>query len=221
MNDNRDECSFTGCTRAVRSLGLCSGHYYQSHRGQELRPLRPTAAARVDALCSVDECGRRPVAFGLCQSHRKRQKAGVALGSIRGVQPSQVRDETGRKHCARCGEWKAEGQFHGNARQADGLDSNCTVCARVKSVMIRFNLTESAYWQMLEQQRGVCAICGDPPNGKSLSVDHDHGCCPERGRSCGKCVRALLCAPCNTAIDSMRDDPSRLRAAAAYLDGFE
>lgn len=34
-------CAFDGCDNASKSNGLCSGHYQQHHKGQELRPLIP------------------------------------------------------------------------------------------------------------------------------------------------------------------------------------
>ena len=40
-------CSFTNCGRPFRARGLCSGHYQQVRRGQELTPLGET---RGDAL---------------------------------------------------------------------------------------------------------------------------------------------------------------------------
>lgn len=71
---------------------------------------------------------------------------------------------------------------------------------------------------MLNEQGGVCAVCGGVnENGRALAVDHDHACCPD-SKSCGSCVRALLCIGCNTAIGSMQDDPERLLKAAAYLE---
>ncbi|WP_420823252.1 MULTISPECIES: endonuclease domain-containing protein [Streptomyces] len=48
----------------------------------------------------------------------------------------------------------------------------------------------------------VCALCQagpsvEPsPDAPSFWHDHDHRCCPS-GRSCGRCVRGLLCLPCN------------------------
>ncbi|MEU0663871.1 endonuclease VII domain-containing protein [Streptomyces lavendulocolor] len=66
---------------------------------------------------------------------------------------------------------------------------------------------------------GTCAICGRPDGeGRALSVDHDHGCCPEGDRTCGKCVRGLVCGACNHGLGKFRDSPELLRAAAAYLE---
>jgi hypothetical protein len=60
--------------------------------------------------------------------------------------------------------------------------------------MRRYGLTIARYEEMLEGQRGVCAICDGLPSGKnkSLCVDHDH----ETGA-----VRGLLCHRCNALID--------------------
>jgi hypothetical protein len=38
-------CKFAGCGRAVRTMGYCNGHYLQSWRGQELKPLRTVVYA--------------------------------------------------------------------------------------------------------------------------------------------------------------------------------
>lgn len=55
-------CSFDGCDNPHKARGLCDGHYIQQHKGQELRPLRPSSQgltfeqrfwAKVD---KTDEC---------------------------------------------------------------------------------------------------------------------------------------------------------------------
>lgn len=63
----------------------------------------------------------------------------------------------------------------------------------------RYNLTPERYNEMLDRQGGQCGICQRPNNGlvKSFCIDHDHRCCPEQRRSCGSCVRGLLCGGCN------------------------
>lgn len=89
-----------------------------------------------------------------------------------------------------------------------------------------FHLTVEQYDGMLAAQGGVCAICKQPETHQhrgrgmvvSLSVDHDHRCCPGK-TSCGKCVRGLLCDRCN--VGRFPDDPAILRAAADYFESFQ
>ncbi len=68
-----------------------------------------------------------------------------------------------------------------------------------------YAITVEQYAALLAYQSGACVGCGTTERaaGKALVVDHDHDCCPypaEAGyalRACGKCVRGLLCGPCN------------------------
>jgi hypothetical protein len=69
-----------------------------------------------------------------------------------------------------------------------------------EKLKFNYNLTPEKYLELFELQGGKCAICKFPPLEKRrLSVDHDHFCCPGT-RSCGKCIRALLCAYCNRQL---------------------
>jgi predicted nucleic acid-binding Zn ribbon protein len=82
-------------------------------------------------------------------------------------------------------------------------------------LVYNYGITEDQYQAMLEDQGNACAICGSPewPAGLhpgSPHVDHDHAT---------GAVRGLLCGHCNQGLGMFRDDPVRLRAAAAYLDG--
>lgn len=102
--------------------------------------------------------------------------------------------------------------------------SNCPADRPVydrKDIIYRhmFNLSLDDYNEMFADQGGRCAICGDPPSdARALAVDHDHSCCSGK-RSCGGCVRGLLCIRCNTALGAFRDNPKYLEAALAYLAG--
>lgn len=73
--------------------------------------------------------------------------------------------------------------------------------ARRSALKTRYGITVEQYQYLVEQQHGVCAICGNPPSGqnKRLVVDHDHSCCPTR-ETCGRCLRGLLCSPCNLKL---------------------
>jgi len=62
----------------------------------------------------------------------------------------------------------------------------------------RYGLTLEDYDQMIEDQDGVCAICGRINNdGRRLYVDHNH--------KTGK-IRALLCHHCNSKLGVLEDE---------------
>lgn len=73
----------------------------------------------------------------------------------------------------------------------------------------KYGITKVMFEQMMEEQNGVCAICKNPPNRNYLAVDHDHSCCPG-ARTCGECVRGLLCASCNSVLGRLNDDATNL-----------
>ena len=81
----------------------------------------------------------------------------------------------------------------------------------------RYGISLDDYERMLSEQGGACAICRTAPNGVRLAVDHDHSCCPTKSRSCGRCVRGLLCGTCNRGLGYFRDDPKLIAAALKYL----
>jgi hypothetical protein len=75
----------------------------------------------------------------------------------------------------------------------------------------RYGLTLEAYKQLIKNQDGKCAICGEIAQDtlSSLFVDHDH--------ITGK-IRGLLCIRCNAGIGFMQDNSDICRKAANYLE---
>ena len=194
----RDQpCQQDGCGEIVGfkgAKGLCERHYAELLRQRRRDWSEP---------CSVDGCSRSQLHRGLCKPHLRRFKEGDISRPVRA--------------------------WNGAPRvcQAPGCDafrvksaSYCPVHART---LWAYGLTPEAYDALLEAQGGCCAICGspDPRNGAQLrwAVDHDHACCPG-SKTCGKCVRGLLCHPCNHGLGKFGDNASVLRAAAAYLDRY-
>jgi hypothetical protein len=88
---------------------------------------------------------------------------------------------------------------------------------RDRRVERQFALTPDEYARLYEHQGRRCAICRRATGAtKRLAVDHDHTCCPGP-TSCGRCVRGLLCGPCNDVMAHARDDADYFRRAIRYL----
>lgn len=166
--------------------------------------------------CSYGRCGRPVYARGWCGGHYNQQRLGKPLRPLRGS-PDWVADhlnKDGEKECSKCKRWLPVSEFYQRGDVA-GLRAFCRRC----NILRRMGITAADYDRLLAEQGGRCAICGatEEDNGRALCVDHDHRCCP-KNRSCGECVRGLLCDGCNTGIGYMEDTPARLRNAADYLD---
>ena len=138
----------------------------------------------------------------------------------------------GMKQCTYCKELQPVAMFSMDSSRSDGLNAICKECGSVlrkryrksdngfavsknKRLNQRFGITLDEYNEMLEEQGGVCAICGGEEtteycNGRvrQLAVDHDH----RTGE-----VRGLLCHLCNRGIGMFRDSPIYLERAAEYL----
>jgi hypothetical protein len=114
-----------------------------------------------------------------------------------------------RRTCTKCGEAKLLRAF------GPGTAHVCHTCKdRVKhnAMLLRtYGITGDEYDAILVAQNGCCSVCGKAGTGSKrwLSVDHDHKT---------KRVRGLLHAACNRLLGYARDDPQRLRSAAAYLE---
>jgi hypothetical protein len=91
----------------------------------------------------------------------------------------------------------------------------------------KYSVTPERFARILAAQGGGCAGCGaasGDSSGRRFHVDHDHTCCPNRPRpscrhpTCGRCIRGLLCWPCNLILGRCADDPTVLLALCRYLE---
>ena len=86
--------------------------------------------------------------------------------------------------------------------------------ASERHLRYKYGLDRRGVQELIEQQGGACALCRTEL-GDVYHVDHDHSCCPGK-KTCGKCVRGVLCRKCNLGLGQFNDDPDLLAAAAAY-----
>lgn len=91
---------------------------------------------------------------------------------------------------------------------------------RKQSLIENYRISDERYQELLSIQDFRCGICKEHQRDlkKSLGVDHDHNCCPGK-KSCGKCIRGLLCQKCNMGIGLLSDDKNILNSAIIYLGG--
>lgn len=133
--------------------------------------------------------------------------------------PSSEMWRSGKRKCSACKEYQSPESYGSNKDSKDGLSYSCRDCAADNQRRIKYGITSAQYNKMLADQGGRCAVCGSLgcQSGKKLAVDHDHGCCPGK-KSCGQCIRKLLCQKCNQALGLFGDDPDLLRKAAGYIE---
>lgn len=183
------DCGVIGCAKKRQAAGLCHMHYCRQRSGKLDEPYVILHAI----LCGFDECNEHARAGWVCIEHASQQ---ARFGYMWPV-----------GKCREClQEWDISRR-----------ESLCATC--LKNPGRRHNLTRLQYEDLLRHQLHRCAICqSDTPQGVGTwHLDHDHRCCPGE-TSCGKCVRAALCAKCNWGLGNFGDDPQVLRKAAEYLE---
>lgn len=141
--------------------------------------------------CEIEECETKHYAKGMCSRHYHRERA-----KVNPPDPEKLR--------------AAQERYWAKPGSLDARRDN----VRVR----RYNITGDEYARLLERQGRCCAICKRHQSefAKWFCVDHDHRCCP-RDKSCGKCIRGLLCLDCNIGIGKLLDNVAVLQAAIDYL----
>ena len=99
----------------------------------------------------------------------------------------------------------------------------------LRYTLYNHRMTMEQYTALRLEQADRCGACKEPlrfGETRAVTVDHDPRCCEyetlSTGRtkgsiSCGKCVRALLCSPCNRAIGFFERYPQRVHMWIDYL----
>ena len=116
----------------------------------------------------------------------------------------------GDTYCSECKRLNTKKAYYKNPTKFAGYRKK----SRLKT---KYCLTLEQWEQLFLHQNKQCAICGSSePNGRGWNIDHDHSCCPG-GRSCGKCIRGILCHSCNTGIGRFKDDIEIIKRAIKFL----
>ena len=195
--------------------------------------------------CTIDGCDRPSGTKTICATHRGRIKrygvpepyaelrCSVCSGPIT-MGPGGVRVVCDSMECRRARQNQRSRSHRAaqradpawRARQAETIKAwreanpdEWKRIARASTLRQAYGMSVAEYDALLAAQGGRCAVCEAPvadAADRRLHVDHDHACCPGK-KSCGKCVRGLLCKACNHGLGHFADDPERLRKAIEYL----
>ena len=171
--------------------------------------------------CKEENCGGVVHAKGLCQPHYRQNAR-----RERGLKPpgpkrdpskpySKFRPPKLRELSTHCG--RGHKYTETNTRP-------CKVCTNLRASKYRliekYGLTPERLKQMLVAQDYGCAICPekfDLDAKYPFDVDHDHNCCSGE-KTCGDCIRGILCRSCNRGLGAFKDNMKYLQSAIEYLD---
>lgn len=175
------------------------------------------------AQCSVAICDKPERSRGYCTGHYQRLCKGLPVDvPLRErnlkfcIIPGCSSKTKARNRCNR--HYEELRSFESEPCILDRCErpsSFTGLCTRHYPLLKRYTISVS--W-LKEQWLHGCDICGrtDQP----LHVDHDHSCCDRDDapcRSCGYCVRGVLCSSCNWGLGKFRDDETILSRAISYL----
>jgi hypothetical protein len=179
-------------------------------------------------LCAADDCERPRYARGYCTMHWQRLRNTGSVDLMRASTCIRC-DETWHEPCRRgwvhkmcpaCREthYQCERCHVFLDRDSGRVTRRCQRCERDRKLLSLYGITLDELEAMIEFQGGGCSICRRPVDLTSAHVDHDHACCPGQ-RTCGKCLRGVLCYLCNVGIGNFLEDVDALLSAADYLRG--
>jgi hypothetical protein len=140
------------------------------------------------------------------------------------------------KICVRCNQEKELELFAKGKNYKDGRRGTCKQChsnymveyynnndeqRKIKNKINsgkdfnwkRHRISKELFEEMVAKFDGKCYTCNI---NKATNIDHDHSCCSGQ-RSCGKCIRGILCSQCNTALGLVKDSKEVLQNLIQYL----
>lgn len=176
----------------------------------------------MDLTCSVEWCsttvkfGKRGYCELYCSTHLKMDKE---LGT-----PTPILECFG---CTTSFVFSTPGSF--TVRQGNGPRKfYCPECwsfitkykqwipVNPQHYLYFYNLDRFRYLKILVSQDFKCAMSGCSLEKRKTCVDHDHSCC-NSNRSCGKCVRGIVCTNCNMFLGRLETIPNIYDNALKYL----
>lgn len=92
-----------------------------------------------------------------------------------------------------------------------------------RQTLRRYGITVEEWQGILDQQGGACGVCGKVPESGTLHIDHEHVKNWKKMEPSDRkrFVRGLCCFTCNAKWVGRGATPTKLRAAAEYLEAYD
>jgi hypothetical protein len=201
---SRALCIVDSCKYEVKYSGLCAKHYQRmdylsgkgAYKASRNRKRRDLDGNPLDLRCTFEGCSTPEFNPGLCAGHYYQKLRGVELTPLREEAPCPIRG---------CG------GVYSVKRTRTGL------CRMHAAACSRYSISPDRMVELFE--RGECNNPGCHES-ENLHIDHDHACCPGN-KSCGQCVRGVLCQGCNTALGALRESPEVIVGLIDYLKNLK
>ena len=190
-------CTRPGCDRLAKTKTLCNMHYTRTRRGIPIDA--PEQKRNVGNGCEVISCELPATVKGMCRRHFQRLRSAVSMDAP----------------------WRLN-YAPGAVCSLSGCDKRPSDNGYCKSHAQTFRFYGASAFDHLERfMMSGCDICGDKTilseKGHLLwRIDHDHSCCKGK-RTCGNCIRGVLCHSCNAGIGLLKDSVYVMTRAISYL----
>lgn len=173
-------------------------------------------------VCKIDKCNKPVRARKLCSEHWNYEQYGKCINTCN--QPAS----SSKGLCHNCRKRKGlppKKRRDGKCSKCkNNLDQNarCSICRKKEQkrghLKRKYNIDLETWELILFKQNNLCKICG--LNSKRFVVDHDHSCC-NKEKTCGKCIRGIICENCNRAIGLVKESSQTLINMINYLQEYK
>ena len=216
----RPLCVIPNCGAHQKNLtsGLCAKHEFRTRRHGSTEALRAAdwGSREQNPLYQTYNAAKRNKTAGMDDVWAADFWAFVADVGVRPIGHTLRRKDTTKPLGPNNWYWKTPIAADSPAKYQKIWRKNNPARDKNHNLKKQYGIDLKEYERMAEEQKGLCAICGNPETTKDkdggprmMPVDHDH--------KTGK-VRALLCTQCNRGLGMFTDSIERLKSAAAYLE---
>lgn len=197
-----EPCLVEWCEKPCTQKGHCAWHLAQLKLGIEFS-VEPQSGYRI---CEIDQCQRRSNKKAICGIHQKQLDEEGRTWRIGDPYKGLPKPIDIRREYRKCAIDTCEG----------GATPFGDLCPKCRGRAAGYRMSPERFVQILNG--ASCQACGST---KKLCIDHDHSCCPESAKSCGRCFRGVLCNSCNAGLGIMEDSVERLLGLVDYLNAHQ